>query len=74
MLYILVAYFIPNSLYLLILYPYISPLPSLSPLVTTSLFCISVSLLLFCYIYLYAFLKKVPVLLSEIRIQNSELN
>ena len=39
------AYFIPNSLYLFI--P--SPLPS--PLVTTNLFFISVSLILFCYIH-----------------------
>ena len=30
-------------------YPYIAPSPSLSPLVTTSLFSIFVSLFLFCY-------------------------
>ena len=34
-------------------YPYIAPSPSLSPLVTTSLFSISVSLFLFCYIHFF---------------------
>ena len=41
-----VAYFIPNSLYLLISYPYYIPSPFLS-LVTTSLVSVSVSLLPF---------------------------
>ena len=42
--YILVAYFIPNSLYLLIPYSYLALLPLPLP---TSLFSVSVSLLLF---------------------------
>ena len=43
-----------SSLYLLIFYP--MPLtPSLSPLATTDLFSISVSLFLFCYIQLFVF-------------------
>ena len=45
---LLVACFIPYSLYLLMLSPYIAP-PLLLPLVTTCLFSISVSWLLFCY-------------------------
>ena len=45
--YILIACFVPNSLYLLIPYLYIAP-PH--PLVTTSSFFMSVSLLHFCYI------------------------
>ena len=45
--FIFVAYFIHNSLYLLIPYPFIAPPPSLSPPVTTNLFPIAVSLFLF---------------------------
>ena len=47
--YILVAYFMPNSLYLLTPYPAFTPPLSLFQLVTT-VFSISVSLLLFYYI------------------------
>ena len=53
---LLLIYFIHSSLYLLILYPYLAP--SLSPLVTTSLFSISVSLFLFCYIHSFYFLDS----------------
>ena len=35
----------------LLLYPYVLPPHSLSPLITTNLFSISMSLLFFCYIY-----------------------
>ena len=42
-------YFIHSSLYLLIPYLYLASTPSLSPLVTTSLFSISVSLYLLGY-------------------------
>ena len=45
------AYLTPNSLCLPLSHPSIAPPPSLSPLVTTSLFSVSVSLLLFCYIH-----------------------
>ena len=41
--YTLVAYFVHNSLCLLILYPYIALPPSLSPLVTTRFFSVSES-------------------------------
>ena len=51
MLYILIAYFIPNGLYLLCPYPILPLLPPLSPLVTISLFSRSVNLFLFCYIH-----------------------
>ena len=47
--YVLIVYFIPNSLCLLISYLFIV-LPFLFPLVCL-LFCISMSLFLFCYIY-----------------------
>ena len=47
--YILVAYLTtPNSLYLPLPHPYVAPLPLLA---ITSLFSVSVSLLLFCYIH-----------------------
>ena len=46
---LLVACFIPYSLYLLMLSPYIVP-PLLLPLVTTSLFSMSVRWLLFCFL------------------------
>ena len=48
--YILVAYLTPNSLYLPLTHPYIVVPP---PLVATSLFSISVSLLLLCYIHYF---------------------
>ena len=48
-----ISIFIHNSLYLLISYPFLLP-TSLSPVVITSLFSISVSLFLFCYIHLCA--------------------
>jgi len=48
------VYFIHSSLYLLIPYSYLALPPSLFPPVTTSLFCLSVSLFLFCYIHLLA--------------------
>jgi len=52
------GFFIPNRLCLLISYPYIAPPPSLSPLVATSLFSVSVSLCLFCYMhYLVVFFR-----------------
>ena len=57
---ILVACFIPNSLYLLLLYPCLAPPPSLSTLVTTSLFSISVSLLLFCYVHWFVVFFYIP--------------
>ena len=47
-------YFIHSCLYLLIPYSYLTFRPSLCPLRTTSLFCLSVSLFLFCYIHLFA--------------------
>ena len=47
-------YFIHSSLYLLIPYSYLALPPSLFPPVTTSLFCLSVSLFLFCYLHLLA--------------------
>ena len=47
----LVAYFRPTNLFLLIPCSYNAPLASFSLLVTTSLFSISVNLLLFCYIH-----------------------
>ena len=47
--YILVAYFIPNSLCLLISYPYTAQLPYHLPTGTTNFFSIFVSLLSFCY-------------------------
>ena len=51
---LLLIYFTQSSLYLLMPYSCL-PLPlSLSPLVTTNLFSISVSLFLFCYIQLFA--------------------
>ena len=54
--YVPLAYFKPNHLYLLIPYPFNDPAPSLTPLVTTSLFSLytSASLLLyslFCCIF-----------------------
>ena len=48
---VLLVYFTHTSLYLLVPYSYFAPPSSLSPLVTTSLFSISVSLFLFCYIH-----------------------
>ena len=44
-------YFIHISLYLLIVYPYLAPPHSLPPVVTTSLFSISVTIFLFHYIH-----------------------
>ena len=44
-------YFIHSSLYLLISNSYLAPRPSHAPLVSTSLFSISMSLFLFCYIH-----------------------
>ena len=56
---LLFIYFIHSSLYLLIPCHYLASPPSLSPLVTTSLFSISVSLFLFSvYICLYYFLDS----------------
>ena len=49
--YICISYFIHNSLYFLVPYPYIFLLPFLFPLVITSLSSISVGLFLFCYIH-----------------------
>ena len=50
--------FVLNSLYLLIPYPFIAPLSSLSPLVTTGLFSTCVDSFLFCYIpWIVAFLR-----------------
>ena len=46
---LLCIHFIYSNLYFLIPYPYLAPSPLLSPLVTTRLFSISVSL--FCYIH-----------------------
>ena len=48
---VLLVYFTHTSLYLLVPYSYFAPPSSLSPLVTTSLFSISVSLFVFCYIH-----------------------
>ena len=48
---VLLFYFTHTSLYLLVPYSYFAPPSSLSPLVTTSLFSLSVSLFLFCYIH-----------------------
>ena len=42
-----------NSLYLLISYPYVAS--PLSPLVTTNLFSVYVSLFLFCYIHWFVY-------------------
>ena len=39
--YLYLIYFIHSNLYLPIFYPYFAPPPSLSPLVTTSLFSVS---------------------------------
>ena len=44
-------YFIPGNLYLLIPFPYLLLSPPLSPLVTTNLFSVSMSLVSFCYIH-----------------------
>ena len=49
----LIAYFIPSSLYLLLFNLYFPLYPPFFLLVTTSLFSVSVSLLLFCYIHLF---------------------
>ena len=48
--YALVACFIPNGSYLLLVYPYVPPPTFLSPLATSSLFPISVTAS-FCYIH-----------------------
>ena len=49
---LLFIYFIPSSLYLLIPYPYLVPSPAaLSLLVSTSLFSVSVSMFLLCYMH-----------------------
>ena len=54
-------YFMPNSLYFLILYTYIiTPFLPPSPLVATSLFSVSVSLLLLCYIYYLVVFFQIP--------------
>lgn len=45
-----VAYFIPNTLYLLIPQPHLAP-ASVSPPVTPSLFSVPVSPFLFCFIH-----------------------
>lgn len=47
--------FTPSSLYLLILSSDFAPPITLSPLITTSLFSVSVSLFLFCYILSFKF-------------------
>ena len=47
--YILVVYFIHDSFYQPLLTPHIIPLPSLTQLLTTSLFSIAVSLLFFFF-------------------------
>ena len=49
------TYFIPSSLYLLILLPCLAPFPLLSPVVTTNLFSVCMSLFLFCCIHLFIF-------------------
>ena len=49
--YIHISYFIHNSLYFLVPYPYIFLLPFLSPPVTTSFFSLFVGLFLFCHIH-----------------------
>ena len=46
-----------NISHILLSYPCLSPPPSLSPLVTTSLFSISVSPFLFCYIFVCIILQ-----------------
>ena len=51
--------FIHSSLYLLILYPYLTPPPFLLPRVTTGLFSVYVSLFLFCYIPLFVLFFRV---------------
>ena len=43
-----------DSLYLLILFHYLAPLLSLFPMITTSLFSVTISLFLFYYIHLFA--------------------
>ena len=53
--YILAAYSIHGNLYLLILSPCPAPSPSLSPLVTTSLFSVSMTLPLFWFFSLVVF-------------------
>jgi len=47
------TYFIPSGLYLLILLPCLAPFPLLSPVVTTNLFSVCMSLFLFCFIHLF---------------------
>ena len=74
--YILVAYFIPNNLYLLHPYPYIAPPLSLSLLVTVSLFSVSVNLLLFfCYIHWFVvcFIFQIYVILYSVCLSLSDL-
>ena len=50
--------FIFSSLYLLILYAYLAPLPPALPLLVTSLFSISLSLFLVHYFHLFQFLDS----------------
>ena len=60
----LVSYFICSSLYLLIPYSCLSPPHSLSPMITTSLFSMSVSPFLFCYIFVCIILQ-IPHIRSD---------
>ena len=53
---LLLIYFIPSCLYFLTPFPYIVP-PSLSPLVTTSLFSLTVSLCFFLYSQFVVFFR-----------------
>ena len=56
---LLFIYFIPSSLYLLIPYPYLAPSPTaLSFLV--SLFSISVSMFLLCFMHSFFFFLEIP--------------
>ena len=64
------SWFIPKSSYLLLLYPHLTPTPILSPVVTTSLFSISVSVV-FLFFSFWPNLKRmeVPRLGVELELQ-----